>query len=131
MKNLSFVVIVLLVLFSNCQRKRYVAKEDYGDFYQKFHQDSLFQMGRITFPLPGIRPEMMDEADTIYYWEKEDWQMHTLPAFDPEVYKMEKSLSDSMAVEDIYIEDSGFFIRREFRPIGGKWFLTYYVDSNL
>ena len=56
----------------SCETKSSREFEDFNIFYHKFNSDSLFQMERIAFPLPGIRTEEMSVLDSIYSWKKED-----------------------------------------------------------
>ncbi len=51
---------------------------DFLAFYQRFHDDSLYQLEHIIFPLQGI-PAEADSATIVdgrFRWQKEDWIMH-------------------------------------------------------
>ena len=52
---------------------------DFMDFYMKFHQDSIYQMEHIQFPLKGMPAMAIDLAqDSInnFYWQEEEWKVH-------------------------------------------------------
>lgn len=137
----SFALFLLLFeAFSSCSAKRSSDSlsinsnskiEEFSIFYDRYLNDSLFQMSRIKFPLPGINTEEMSLSDTVYYWHKETWALHKNSRIDTSIYNSKKMVTDTLAVVEISLEDSGFLIRSEFRPIDGKWYLTYYIDSNL
>lgn len=107
------------------------AGESFEHFFSKFHSDSLFQMERIRFPLPGINTDEMAMDDTIYYWEAENWKMHHDVNLDTTDFIVERNISDSLTVEKIYEENTGFIIERTFEKIDGRWYLVYYKDVNL
>lgn len=136
MKNIIFIVIILTF---SCRETLKTEQEDKGqelnesenfyNFYKNFHQDSLFQMSRISFPLPGINTDEMTVEDTTYYWHQHKWIMHH--EVNESQFKIERDVSDILVTEKILTEDPGFFIERKFESIDGKWFLTYYASVNL
>lgn len=141
-KNIKLYIVCILLLgsFYACSAKRtshnqnkdtHTNVENFANFYDRFLSDSLFQISRIKFPLPGINTEEMTLDDSVYYWKKEEWVLHEKTEIDTTVFNVRRTVTDTLAVEEIFLEDSGFLIRSEFRPIDGRWYLTYYVDSNL
>src|SRR5690606_30502836 len=105
--------------------------EPFDKFYVQFHADSAFQFERIFFPLPGINTDEMGTDDREYHWKAEDWELHYDMNLDTTEFIVEKNISDSLAIEKIYKENTGFSVERTFKKIDGKWFLVYYKDINL
>lgn len=105
--------------------------EPFDSFYVQFHADSVFQMERIKFPLPGINTDEMGTDNSEYVWEAEDWEMHYDMNLDTTEFIIEKNITDSLAIEKIYKENTGFSVERTFKKLDGKWFLVYYKDVNL
>lgn len=128
------VICTLLAVVFSTSCKNQSAKsigESFENFYSRFHSDSIFQLERIRFPLPGINTDEMAMDDTIYYWEVENWEMHHDMNLDTTDFIVEKNISDSLAIEKIYQENSGFMIERTFKKLDGRWYLVYYKDVNL
>lgn len=108
------------------------ARENFDVFYEKFLTDSSFQMQRIQFPLPGIRAgEENEEQDSTYYWTKEEWVMLKKPEIEGTEFKRNLQVSDTVATDEIFTEDSGFYFKTVYEPIKRKWYLVYMVDSGL
>ncbi len=131
-----FFLCFFFVLLNGCRSARNAtaaktAKEDFKIFYEKFLTDSAFQLKRINFPLPGINTAAMELEDSIYYWKTDNWPMLKEPEIDPDIYTRRLNITDTLVTDEIFIENSGFYIKSVFRPVKRKWFLTYFVDSNL
>ena len=49
--------------------------EDFIVFYERFHQDTSFQLEHIEFPLPGLPAHVDTDSmqNQSFFWEKEDW----------------------------------------------------------
>ena len=139
MENNKFSMSLFLILaFFGCQtavkpqssnKVVKLEKEQFSSFYQKFHTDSLFQISRIRFPLPGINSDDMTVEDTAYHWTKGKWMMHHL--VDTTSFTRKLSVSNNTVIEVITSTDSGVIIKRTFQNIKGKWFLVRYEDTNL
>ncbi len=113
----------------------------FNSFYEKFHKDSLFQMNRTLFPLPGFDSERhystLSVSDTTentiegekinILWEKKYWKLNHLTV-DSINFKIERFQSDSLVKEIIYIPDSDFKITRLFKLIDNEWYLVYYAE---
>ena len=121
--------IVLFWLFSQCIDEN--RGEQFESFYSKFHSDSLFQLDRIAFPLPGISTDDMDVDDTTqYYWKKEDWVIHR--NIESNLFEVELTKSDTLVVERLSSEAyPGWILERRFCLVNGEWFLIYYENINL
>jgi len=112
--------------------------EDFEEFYAKFYSDSVFQKSRVRFPLPGFRlsehhPDSV-ASDTNYYWDKSAWRFrHTIEGdslvFDEIIYKKEMHYSDREVLEQIYIQDAGYFVENKFKMINGGWYLVFIYDA--
>jgi len=103
--------------------------ETFNSFYKAFHQDSLFQISRIQFPLPGINSDDMTVNDSIYFWKKEDWLFQHM--VDTTLFIRKLSITDGTAEEDITSKEPGVLIKRRFKNDRGKWYLVLYEDVNL
>lgn len=105
---------------------------DFEAFYLKFHQDSMYQIEHVIFPLRGI-PGNADSTMLVsgnYYWEKNDWRMHQ--PIDPKGGKFIRDflpLGKDLITEEIYTPD-GFGMQRRFMKTEGNWFLIYYAGMN-
>lgn len=94
-------------------------------FYQRFHQDSLFQIQRTRFPLDGYAIE----GGNISPWKKEEWIMHKngLENIDSQIYQTQRIERPGLMQEKIYQQDSGVLIERHFSLLQNRWFLTFYL----
>jgi len=107
--------------------------EDFIEFYDKFHEDSLFQIEHITFPLAGI-PAYADSLTRQmqeFRWTKDKWRMHNLP--DEKNVDMDKKwvkLGDKVIVEMIQLNETKTAMQRRFVKTSMGWALTYYAAPN-
>ena len=106
---------------------------DFLSFYERFHEDSAFQMAHITFPLEGLpRRDSTGGFPEDFRWQKEGWQLHH--AFDPSDERFVQTftaIGDAMVVEEIGDAKGMFSMQRRFAKIGGKWHLIYYATMNM
>lgn len=128
---ISFLAFNLLLSCKNQMSKSQRIDESFDQFFDRFHADSAFQMSRIQFPLPGLDTDKMEMEDTVYHWTPDKWELHHDFNLDTTDYIVEKNISDSLAVEKIYLENSGFIVERTFKKIDGMWFLVYFKNINL
>lgn len=101
-------------------------------FYKRFHEDSLFQIEHIVFPLEGL-PSNIDSTvnQATFRWQKENWIMHR--PFDNVngEYQVEFTpLSDKLIIEKITHKTGQFGMMRRFAKLGEDWFLIYYAGMN-
>ncbi|MBT8219238.1 MAG: DUF4348 domain-containing protein [Bacteroidia bacterium] len=106
--------------------------EDFLDFYVKFHEDSLFQLNHIRFPLQGA-PSMMDTLIDLnaFRWTKQDWIIHQ--PFDESNEEFERSLevlTEDMIVEKITHINRSVGMERRFAKSEDGWHLIYYIGMN-
>ncbi len=106
--------------------------DDFVAFYEKFHQDSAFQMTHINFPLDGY-PTQADSsiAETGFRWTADKWQMHRLENFSDSLYTRDFDLTVPGVVAEITRQkDTPFGSYRRFYKRNNEWFLIFYSDMN-
>lgn len=107
---------------------------DFMDFYMKFHQDSLYQMSHIQFPLRGMPAMAMDlTQDSInnFVWEEENWAVHKPFMGNEEEYLKEfRVINENLISEFIVEKQMGYGMERRFSRLGNRWYLIYYMDMN-
>jgi len=106
---------------------------DFIAFYERFLNDSLFQIEHVQFPLEGI-PDNADSADVAdgnFRWERESWKMHR--KFDPKQtgfnVKLQTFGSD-IITEQILHESGRYAMLRRYAKMDGDWRLIYYAGLN-
>lgn len=92
--------------------------DDFVDFYQQFHSDSLFQMEHIVFPLAG-------KSDSSA-WQAEDWILHQPIDNSSEEFDISLDNFESIIIETIRDRQGLFSMVRRFADIGSGWNLIYY-----
>lgn len=123
-------LIVMFTLTTGCERGTDAVTFD--EFYRRFHQDSVFQMEHILFPMDGI-PPMADSTfvEASFQWTPENWQIHR--AFDFKNSDYEQNLDtfgDDAVVETIVHRSGKFGMMRRFARMDGTWYLIYCADMN-
>jgi hypothetical protein len=127
----TLILLGLVVMALGCRSSNIKGgREDFNVFYEKFLTDSSFQMERIQFPLPGIKAGEEGE-DSTYHWTKEEWVMLKKPEIESTEFKRNLQVSDTLATDEIFTENSGFYFKTVYEPIKRKWYLVYMVDSGL
>ena len=138
MKYLTLLLFLLFVWACSSQQEQAKVPEtndeaaDFEGFYKRFHQDSLYQIEHIVFPLEGI-PSNIDSSinQASFRWQKEEWKMHH--AFDNanSEYQIEfVPISDKLIIEKITHKTGQFGMLRRFAKLGEEWFLIYYAGMN-
>lgn len=133
MKNItqSTLIFLALLLAVACRSSKVQsAKEDFDTFYEKFLTDSSFQMERVQFPLSGIRTTG-EEEDSTYQWTREEWVMLKKPQLEGTEFERKLQVSDTVATDEIFTENTGFYFKTVYEPIKRKWYLVYMIDSGL
>ena len=111
-------------------------EEELGDFYgfyQKFHQDSAFQMDHIMFPIEGLPPfaDAATIAEGNFRWYPEDWVIQRPVDYENSDFQRELiSLSEDMVVEKIKHRNGQVGMMRRFVKMGDEWYLIYFADLN-
>lgn len=105
----------------------------FRQFYQKFHQDSLYQVDHVIFPLEGLP----DNADSLafvednFHWEREDWQMHRPFDFEfSDFIRQLEPIGGNIVVERIIHKTGQMGMVRRFSRLGDDWYLIYYAGMN-
>lgn len=103
------------------------------DFYEKFHQDSVYQMAHITWPLEGVSLEQRDSTHAVEkkMWEPQNWRMHRLDLLkDANAFEREwQLLGDVLITERLRWRAANFYMERRFaKQSDGEWALIYYAD---
>ncbi|MDD2564576.1 MAG: hypothetical protein PHU27_10215 [Salinivirgaceae bacterium] len=141
MRNrLNFSILILFLfaiatLFTNCktreksQNTNNTRVENFDQFYNRFHSDSLFQISRIKIPLKGA----IIDGEGTRVWTKSNWHLMKVKIYDLDtaVYKVEYKKHEHTFTEKFWIEDSGFSSEYRFELLKRKWFLVYALESNL
>lgn len=102
------------------------ADEDFDFFYKRFHEDPIFQLQRIHFPIKGAKVE----NEKLVPWTKENWQLFKVRAdeVDQTQYKVEVTKTDTRVKTRVYIPNSDADITTFYEKIKGKWFLVQHDD---
>lgn len=123
-------LISYMTILSNCYCQK-SELEKFCEFFSNFHSDSVYQMDHILFPISGINTDSMNFDDTIYYWEKEHWELHVNKDIDTSLFEWKLTLGISVAEELIISKTPGIIISRKFIKKEDEWFLYEYKDINL
>lgn len=126
----NLIFLALLLVFACRSSKVQTAREDFDEFYEKFLTDSSFQMERIQFPLAGIKTTG-EEEDSTYYWTQDEWVMLKKPNLEGTEFERKLQVSDTLATDEIFTENAGFYFKMVYEPVKRKWHLVYMVDSGL
>ncbi len=106
---------------------------DFLAFYQRFHEDSLYQLEHILFPLQGI-PSNADSAafaGNNFRWQRENWVMHhPFENAQGSFSRSLKKITDEMVIENITVGGGQYGMQRRFSKFGDDWMLIYYVGMN-
>lgn len=136
MKNLTVLATIILLTLISCNKSRTQEKrnisnsyiENFDSFYDRFHNDSLFQISRLKFPLKGGRFEEEGEEK----WTKKNWSMLKMKIYDVDTtqYKVSYEKHEKNFNEKVWLEDSGFSFEYNFELINNKWFLVSAFEYN-
>lgn len=131
----SYLVLLLFVLVS-CQKKEKskwaegALPQDFTEFYDRFHSDSLYQMDHVSFPLSGIPALQMQQLDSLHYFEKENWRMHRAIPDSAISYQSIEEIDEGIIEEEIGLKEEQVAIFRRYSKIGDEWYLIYYMAPN-
>jgi hypothetical protein len=123
----------LVFLVVGCKPKREKMPEGVGvgfeTFYVRFHEDSVFQMAHIDFPLEGS--SAVDTSGSSHPWVKENWLMHRPLNNSQNLFeKRFKVVMPNLLEEYVIFKGQPFASVRRFYKRGDEWFLIY-CASNL
>ena len=100
-------------------------------FFDRFHEDSAFQMAHITFPLEGLpnsnNDSVVNNAER-YYWTRADWKIHH-GFVDPsnQFTQWFEMIGDRMIEHWVHMKGTNLFLQRRFAKLSDGWYLIYYV----
>ena len=106
---------------------------DFQQFYEQFHQDSVYQMEHITFPLQGV-PDNVANAPNYsenFTFSPETWVLNR--PIDLEKSHFQRSLrpiGTQLIIEQLIHESGSYGMERRFAKIDGEWMLIYYQGIN-
>ena len=107
--------------------------DEFETFYKRFHEDSIYQINHITFPLAGLPPQA-DSATIVnedFRWQKDNWVMQKNFDLENEEFTKEfAEIGNSMIIEQITHKTGQFGMQRRFAKIGDEWQLIYYSALN-
>jgi len=136
--SLSLVFILTTAILTNCHSTRESSKsytlknksgEDFDKFYERFHEDSVFQVSRVKFPLDG----MSIEGSEIIQWTRDNLPLLKTKIYDVDTtrYKVTFKKTEKMFTQKVWIEYSEFSSEYRFELIGKKWYLVYVFGQDL
>ena len=105
--------------------------EDFSSFYVKFHNDSLFQISRITWPLNGNYVQDSSGAAKDLKYIEADWTMHRLMLNNPDFVQQIEPLTEDLFIEEIKARAGKYKIERRFARLTGGWHLIHYQVSGI
>ena len=105
----------------------------FADFYEKFHQDSLYQIAHISWPLSGdtgVTGDSLGARREPKTWNQAAWRMHRAIDLSSGEFKQTfLPLGEDIVVEKIRYAAAAFGLERRFaRRSDGAWELIYYSD---
>jgi hypothetical protein len=127
-----------LAALAGCKRAPQPAADgawsDFASFYERFHQDSAYQMDHIIFPLEGL-PQSADSAliaAGTFRWTPESWQIQG--SFDLQSSDFEHQLTpigEDVMLEKFIHRTGELAMVRRFAKLGDEWYLIYYAGLNM
>lgn len=104
---------------------------DFIEFYEKFHNDSLYQIRHCLFPMEGL-PDQADSTVNVkeFRWTEKTWKMHHALSDSTGLVKSFSKLGENMITERMLDEKQGLGMERRFAKMGNEWNLIYYVGLN-
>jgi len=105
--------------------------EQFSAFYSKFHQDSLFQIARISWPLNGNYVQDTAGQAVELGHELADWTMHRPFNTGQDFVQEFQPLTDDLIIEEIKARAGKYKIERRFARLSGGWHLIYYNVSGI
>ncbi len=138
----SLVILALtFLLLPSCKNEVKLPKdeaqgltEDFVQFYDKFHNDSVYQMAHIQFPLEGYPSGSL--ADSIkdvasFRWTADKWVMHRPMEANDSLYSRQFEQPMPIMVNEVIIDKkTKYGMMRRFLKRDSEWQLIFYSDMN-
>lgn len=103
--------------------------EDFHEFYDQFHTDSIFQLERIIFPLKGLASstDTTQIAEEVS-WQRRNWILHK--PFDNHNGTFERVFTNIGGIisEQISASNGLFTLEKRYAKLSGEWHLIYYQE---
>ncbi len=132
MKVLLFVVALSLVACNKKTQFDVELPKGFVEFYDRFHDDSIYQMDHILFPLEGLPAGGGNALENNFKWGKDGWLMHK--AFDDseksEYIRHIYAIDSNIVVEKINLKTNDYGMERRFAKSNDQWQLIYYAAMN-
>ncbi len=93
-------------------------EKDFVEFYDRFHEDSTFQLTAISFPLHA-------DGDLIT-WTEENWILHQPFNDYGDKFRREFTPAGRLVFERIYDANGFFNMNRRWAKLSDGWKLIYY-----
>jgi len=109
------------------------ALREFAQFYDRFHQDTAFQMERVLFPLPGLPREADSSmiASGTFRWTPDNWRIQKPIKFEESNFEQQLvRVSKDLIIEKIINKEYGLQIERRFSRLEDGWHLIYYSALN-
>lgn len=109
------------------------AYANFGEFYERWHRDSAFQMEHIQFPLQGLpqRADSITVARNNFFYQEENWKIHRPVDFENSDFNREfVPLGEDILIEYILHRSGDYGMMRRWARQDGEWTLIYFADMN-
>lgn len=105
--------------------------DDFLEFYNRFHEDSIYQLDHISFPLKGFKVIEEVGGGETYTYVKEEWVSHK--PFDDMGGTFNRSFEEfgGIVAETIVANGGQFRSVRRFAKLSGEWNLIFYQPMGM
>lgn len=131
MKINFFGLFVALMLLASCGNSSVTVdangNENFESFYQRFHEDTIFQFQRIEFPMAGLDSDAQPKV-----WSEEEWKWLKAPDPKDEAVKIFREKEAEFVKERVILQDV-LMMERNFTydKASKRWLMTYYADFHM
>ena len=132
---MKYLLAILVLIVISCNKKPHLDADlpkGFVEFYDRFHEDSIYQMDHIIFPLEGLPPGGGNGEDDNYKWGKDGWAMHKpFDESNTEYVRDIYSIDSNIVIEKIKLATNDYGMERRFaRTHNNEWQLIYYAAMN-
>lgn len=137
------VVLLLSPLIESCKAKGPATEEeqteaisvdtlpgDFVVFFERFHEDSAYQLDHIIFPLEGLPPSIGEEdtlTTTRHFWQKAEWKKHNRFTDPGQNFEQWYEILNEQIIEHwIKTKGTNLHMKRRFAKLDDEWYLIYY-----